>query len=224
MSRYAKNLIGKTFGQWTVVSRQLNAKNASARWFCRCNCGTEKTHVAGTLFRGGTKSCGCDKFSLQSIVHTKDLIGHRFGRLIVMSRNGSTKNNKGSKWLCKCDCGSSKTVSAQSLKRKTTQSCGCLAKEYQKTVWQKENHPLWKGGISQDRWPRHSIEYTTWRLSVYRRDGFKCQCCNKVGGYLNAHHILSWAKYPKERFDIENGITLCIKCHKKLHRKNKKYA
>lgn len=38
--------------------------------------------------------------------------------------------------------------------------------------------------------------------------------CNKVGGPLHAHHIKSFAFYPDERYDLNNGKTLCINCHK----------
>jgi len=32
-------------------------------------------------------------------------------------------------------------------------------------------------------------------------------------GQLQAHHILRWADYPKLRYEINNGITLCIAHH-----------
>jgi len=56
-------------------------------------------------------------------------------------------------------------------------------------------------------------EYKQWRKEVFVRDYFTCQICQKVGGYLQAHHIKSWAKYPKLRYEVSNGITLCKECH-----------
>lgn len=59
-------------------------------------------------------------------------------------------------------------------------------------------------------------QYKKWRLSVYKRDNFKCQwpgCYFK--SKLNAHHIKKWAENPGLRFNINNGITLC-KIHHKM--------
>ena len=38
--------------------------------------------------------------------------------------------------------------------------------------------------------------------------------CGLRGCYLEAHHKKSWSKFPKLRLNIENGITLCLDCHK----------
>jgi len=59
-------------------------------------------------------------------------------------------------------------------------------------------------------------KYIEWRKKVFVRDGFTCQICRKVGVYLEAHHIKSWAKYPELRHKTDNGITLCKECHKNL--------
>ena len=66
---------------------------------------------------------------------------------------------------------------------------------------------------------RNSQHYKEWRTSVFERDNYTCQHCNQRGGKLNAHHIKSFKNYPKLRLVVENGITLCLECHKKEHRK-----
>ena len=82
-----------------------------------------------------------------------------------------------------------------------------------------ENHWNWKGGITpENQIGRASSGYTKWRMAVFQRDDFTCACCGTVGGRLNAHHIVPWAEDKSLRFDINNGITLCEKCHKELHR------
>ena len=59
--------------------------------------------------------------------------------------------------------------------------------------------------------------FARWRKEVYKRDGYVCQVCG-AKGEIKAHHILSWKDYPELRFELENGITLCYDCHKKLHK------
>ena len=79
-----------------------------------------------------------------------------------------------------------------------------------------KNNPRWKGGISRTyREKYYSKKFKKWRLKVFIRDNYTCRNCQKVGGRLTAHHIKSWAKYPKLRFVVSNGITLCEKCHSK---------
>ena len=60
----------------------------------------------------------------------------------------------------------------------------------------------------------NSLEYKQWRLSVFSRDGFKCRKCGGSKGNLEAHHIRSWANYLELRLNVDNGLTLCINCHK----------
>lgn len=81
-----------------------------------------------------------------------------------------------------------------------------------------EKSHLWKGGRTKiTQLIRCSHEYIKWRKSVYNRDKYTCQDCFKKGGRIHAHHIKPFSKYPELRFVLENGRTLCLSCHNKLH-------
>lgn len=80
-----------------------------------------------------------------------------------------------------------------------------------------EKHYMWKGGITTENMKiRHSNLYAIWRKHVFNRDDFTCQACGVRGGTLNADHVLPFAKYPDLRFEVLNGRTLCVPCHKKV--------
>ena len=66
---------------------------------------------------------------------------------------------------------------------------------------------------------RNSPEYKEWRSKVYKRDKYTCRKCgDNKGGNLNAHHVMSFSKYPSYRLLEEFGITWCKPCHKKHHK------
>lgn len=68
---------------------------------------------------------------------------------------------------------------------------------------------------------RNSKEYSEWRKAVFERDHYTCKRCGiNRGRVLNAHHIKSFARYPELRFSVDNGITLCEQCHRKVHEEN----
>ena len=84
----------------------------------------------------------------------------------------------------------------------------------------KENSPHWKPDRSKlrksylDRFDGNIIK---WREDVYRRDNYTCALCNIRGTKLNAHHIKRVVDNPENVFDLDNGITLCVNCHRKVN-------
>lgn len=68
---------------------------------------------------------------------------------------------------------------------------------------------------------RNTPEYKEWRNAVFERDKYTCQNCGLRHCVLNAHHLRTYKKHPKLRFDISNGITLCFACHQQEHKKGR---
>ena len=93
-----------------------------------------------------------------------------------------------------------------------------------------ENNPKWKGGVSTDSTQiRKKAIYYTFRQRVLRFKGkvcahcgvdliSPCPCCN-VKPVRHVHHLQSFADFPDLRFDSNNAIVLCEKCHRAEHKK-----
>lgn len=56
-----------------------------------------------------------------------------------------------------------------------------------------------------------------WRLTVRKRDK-NCQVCGDKN--IECHHIFYLSKYPKLSLNENNGIVLCKKHHRELHKLN----
>lgn len=76
-----------------------------------------------------------------------------------------------------------------------------------------KNHYNWKGGVTpENQIIRRSLKYRKWRTAVFKRDKYTCTLCGDKG-YVQAHHRKPFSEYPELRFDVNNGQTLCKKCH-----------
>jgi hypothetical protein len=50
------------------------------------------------------------------------------------------------------------------------------------------------------------------RTAVFQRDGYRCVICNSPD-HINAHHITNRDEMKDGGYSVDNGITLCWKCH-----------
>ena len=71
---------------------------------------------------------------------------------------------------------------------------------------------------------RRSYAYSDWRKNVWQRDNYKCRINENCQGRLEAHHILSWEKFPELRYKINNGILLCHAHHPRVRAEEKRLA
>lgn len=212
-----QDIVGQKYNKLTVIGfSHITGKkgNFKYHWNCSCECGGWKTVRADKLKSGHTKSCGCINFERM------DLTNLKLGRLTMLS---SYKNEKNYIiWLCECECGNVKPILQNSLTKtkQPTRSCGCLARGVDRSG---ENNPYYNENLTdEDRARGRSIAgYGRWVRSVLERDNFTCQCCMKKSDKIVAHHLECYSKNEELRTDVDNGVTLCEKCHKKFH--SKKY-
>lgn len=58
-----------------------------------------------------------------------NMVGRRFGLLIVTAEDPVRRNPRSPQWFCQCDCGVVSSVTGGNLRQGNTQSCGCLRRE-----------------------------------------------------------------------------------------------
>ena len=115
-----------------------------------------------------------------------------------------------------------------------------------------ENHHNWKGGITPlYSMIRNCFLDEKWRKEIFERDNHTCQHCFQRGGNLEAHHsgkmfavvlseflkeynqfspiedketLFRLATKHEQFWDINNGLTLCKKCHDCERKKDKAIA
>ena len=90
-------------------------------------------------------------------------------------------------------------------------------------------HYRWQNGKTElTKQIRQCFEYRQWRSDIFTQSDFTCQKCGQRGKELHAHHkkqfalilaennvqTLEDALKCSELWDLNNGETLCIPCHK----------
>lgn len=91
-----------------------------------------------------------------------DRSGQKFGYWTVLSYAGPrAKKGGGASWRCVCVCGVTKVVSAESLTRGKSKSCGCKTSEM-------KSRSLTKHGQSRTSTGRPSGSYSSWHAMRQR--------------------------------------------------------
>lgn len=154
----------------------------------------------------------------------KDLTGKEINGLTFISQSAVVKNSGNKTWLIRCYCGNLFTTRPQRIHNGQTKSCGCYRSKMMSEVQRAKIgalHPNWNPLLTdEDRVRDRPEEVKRWRKLVYERDNYQCVVCQAPGSgkNLNAHHLNGWKWCAEERYDVDNGATLCTDCHKTFHK------
>lgn len=114
------DLIGKRFGEWTVI-RRAATRLRNVYWVCRCSCGNLGEVPTARLTQGKSLRCATCARKLSGIHRRVSRVGLRLGRLVVTAETDD-------RLTCMCDCGTVIETNWINL-RKNKQSCGCLRRD-----------------------------------------------------------------------------------------------
>ena len=208
------DLTSRRFGNLTVICKTNMRKGKFNVWRCLCVCGNYTEVTTGNLTNGHIKGCGCRRGQ------PLDLTGKRFGKLTAIAAT-EKRVKRLAVWECLCECGTRIQVTSNALMTGNTKSCGCFKLERLASMIGK-NSPSYNPNLTDEerlknRYRMSDGDFRSWANLIKERDNYTCQICNKHGGNLNAHHLNGWNAFPEQRFDPDNGVTLCTDCHKEFH-------
>src|SRR5258705_7588134 len=92
------------------------------------------------------------------------LEGKRFTRWVVISfayQRAESRKSTAFYWICKCDCGVTRSINVRLLFRGKSTSCGCLKHELNLTRSRIHGH-------NQSKTVGHSPEYRSWSHMIQR--------------------------------------------------------
>lgn len=136
-NRKSIDMLGYEFQTWKVIA--ISDKKSSGNnqyWLCECQkCGQQKELCGSEIRLNRTGACKCLKkktkstqqyylTEVSSSAKIKNEIGHKYGKLTVVSF-AYTKNSN-AYWNCQCECGKTAVVRGNALRTGNVLSCGCL--------------------------------------------------------------------------------------------------
>jgi 5-methylcytosine-specific restriction endonuclease McrA len=178
-------------GKILTVYRRKRCRKCWTKFYKKENC---------YQWKGGKRKC----------LKCNILVKNFYAKYCSKHRGIATRKEKNYHWLprLKClDCG--KELSGDSTRRKAQYCYKC--------VFKGERSGNWEGGITPiNTKVRNSLKYALWRTKCFKRDNYTCQSCSYRGKGLQVDHIKPFCLFPRLRFTIKNGRTLCKDCHNLL--------
>ena len=122
-----------------------------------------------------------------------NLIGQRFGRLIVLERHTENTKAGNTRWRCLCDCGTETVVVGIRLRAEITKSCGCLRRDTLRELLTKNLVDVRFGRLTV-------VSFVEWKNS---KSHWSCLCdcgntCVKASALLSSGKAKSCGCLQKE--------------------------
>lgn len=144
-----------------------------------------------------------------------DIIGSRFGRLVVIECGGQYVKNRHVIWKCQCDCGKISFVDTSSLRCNKTTSCGCYRNDIRKRpIGEASAHKLFI--CYKNHAKRRKLNFDILEREFLLLTTMNCYYCDRLPSNIiksqnnNGDYIYSGV----DRIDSSKGYTKenCVPC------------
>lgn len=213
------NIIGKKFGTYTVLKRVVKSNDKNTYFKCKCECGKELVICSQHLRYGKAKTC-------RTCFESKhNLIGQRFGKLVVLQDGGLNNHKKPKKqWLCKCDCGKEVMVTTHHLIDGYSKSCGCSIKfKDRSTAAFNSLYSSYRSSASS-----RNLKFELTRTEFKEKTQQICYYCGKSPEQKFKRGTSIYIYNGIDRQDnsggyaMENCVSCCKECNIAKHKRNEK--
>lgn len=143
---------GAVIGCVEILSRPKKGNHNGAHYDFRCTRCSHMSLISHGNLKASQSRKGCVKCR-----KVPDLVGRRFGRLVVKAMVNVPGKRDNLRWECVCDCGAVAVVKCASLLCGKTKSCGCLKRETQTTHGMSRHalYAIYNGIIGRCTNPKH---------------------------------------------------------------------
>ena len=122
--------VGKKLGTWTVLDEVV--RDGEVLYRCRCVCGTERLVKYKDMAKLPGRSCGCirERRKKEAAEQARELvsaseIGKTFGLWTVLALDETPRPSRQRYYLCRCACGTERSVRRSALISGKSLNCGC---------------------------------------------------------------------------------------------------
>jgi hypothetical protein len=217
-----KDLTGKRFGKLTIIGRSGQKQGGNILWLALCDCGKRTFATASNMKAGIKKSCGCIKQN-QPAHNAVDRTGKRYGIWTVLKKVHSKQKTR-TAWLCRCDCGTERVMSAQYLKPSLggIKSCGCLnhlsrrgqdAPGYKRGYYKKQSgYICFRGENRNGEWREIPFHVAVMEKTIGRRltPGETVHHKNGIRDDNRIENLELWGNKHPSGQRVEDMISFCI--------------
>ena len=166
------------------------------------------SHTPESREKAASKIRGRKRLDIKPI----DLVGQIFGKWTVVKATTRRAKNGGAYWICRCECGAEREVTADSLKLRKSQGCGCHPRKtcclngHEYKLWGKTPSGACRACVKNKSLLRNYGITLEDFLSLGKLQNWKCAICGRALEF-SAPQMQGWGRGARVEVDHRHQKT-----------------